>query len=97
MAKKPTKKSSPAPRKAPAAQRGRNSRKPVSRNASKAPVGRAARRQHPRSRYEERDDRYYELDTFAEREVYSEPEYSEQPGDEMLSEFSHGDDDFFVD
>ena len=97
MAKKPTKKSSPAPRKAPAAQRGRNSRKPVSRNASKAPVGRTARRQHPRSRYEERDDRYYELDTFAEREVYSEPEFSEQPGDEMLSEFSHGDEDFFVD
>lgn len=97
MAKKPTKKSSPAPRKAPAAQRGRNSRKPVSRNASKAPVGRAARRQHPRSRYEERDDRYYELDTFAEREVYSEPEFSEQPGDEMLNEFSHGDEDFFVD
>ncbi len=96
MAKQPKKRSSET-RKAPPAQRRKNGRKPVSRNASKAPVGRTARRHQPRSRYEERDDRYYELDTFAEREVYSEPEYSEQPGDEMLSEFSHGDDDFFVD
>ncbi len=103
MAKKPTKnrsgssdkKSASSVRQAPPEKR-RKSRKPVARNAAKVPVGRSARRQRPRGRYDEFDDRYYSLETFEEQERFEEPEVHEQ-GDETLSEFSRGSDEFFVD
>ena len=99
MAKRPTnKKPASSARKAPPAQ-NRKKRKPTVRTAaSKAPVGRSSRRrQQDHSRYDEQDERYYSLETFEETEVFDDPVVHEQPGDEMLSEFSRGDDEFFVD
>ena len=100
MAERPKKSSSRDPRRPSGADRRRTpqDRKQTVRGAAKAQVGRKSRRRSMSSgRYDEQDERYYELETFEEHEQYSEPELREEHPDEMLSEFSHGNNDFFVD
>ena len=104
--KRPVRKSSSRPSSGrPAGKSTAKKRRPVAANATKAPVGSSARRRPGYNDYDRPDefsDRYYELEAFEEREElereeYIEPEYSDPRDDDMLSEFSRGDSDFYVD
>lgn len=102
--KKPVSKSSAKPAGRPVGKSSAKKRRPVAANASKAPVGKSARRRSSYNvpdRMDEYNDRYYELEAFEEREedLYETdyyPELRDRDDDNMLNEFSRGD-DFYVD